>query len=1138
MTAAQIVEQYLSRVGDIHATGAGTAETSYYGALETLFNELGQKLKPKVRSIIQLSNSGAGVPDGGLFTKDQFQRAADLEPRPGQIPSRGAIEVKGPGDEIAALIKTEQVAKYVKKYRQVLLTNLREFLLVTADAKGKPKPLEGYSLAASEAGFWSLCAKPRKAAEQHGERLTEFLTRAMLHAAPLADPKDLAWFLASYAREARARLEMAALDPLPSIRAALEEALGIRFTGDKGEHFFRSTFIQTLFYGVFSAWVLWDKENSRTDKSARFRWKETADYIHVPFLRALYYQLANPGPLKDLGLTEVLEWAERVLNRVDRASFFTAFEEGHAVQYFYEPFLEAFDPALRKELGVWYTPHEVVQYMVARVDTVLKEELGIADGLADKQVFVLDPCCGTGAYLVEVLKHIAATLRDKGGDALLAQDLKKAALERIIGFEILTAPFVVSHLQLGLLLSSLGAPLKDDESERVGVYLTNALTGWEPPTGPKASLPFKEFEAERDAADAVKRERPILVVLGNPPYNGYAGVAVDEERELTTAYKTTKKAPPPEGQGLNDLYVRFYRMAERRIVDMTGKGVVCFISNYSWLDGLSFTGMRERYLDEFDRIWVDCLNGDKYKTGKLTPEGNPDPSVFSTKSNREGIQVGTAIALLVKKKPHQKGVKVLFRHLWGREKRTKLLESATSPEYGKKAILRPSLEMGLPLIPSDAAGEYLSWPSLVDLFPKHYSGVTPGRSEALISIDREPLIERMEQYFDESIDNQRIASLHPALMKQTKTFAALRTRKILIKTGFSPDSIICYCFRPFDNRWLYWEAKSGLLDRAREDFLNDIFTDNLFIEARKKQPKDNFDRGYVTGYLGDDFGNGRSSFFPLLTKEYKASDSPNYDFYAGDTDTKYNISTPSRDYLQTLNTPPDDLFYHAITILHSPTYRKINASVLRLNWPRIPLPASKDRLVSSADLGRKVASLLDPTQKAPGVTTGNIRPELKLVTLISREGGGMLSGDDLELTAGWGYSGQGGATMPGRGRAIERDYTAQELEAIGQGAAALGLDAEQALELLGRTTLDVYLNDRAYWRNVPHNVWAYTIGGYQVIKKWLSYRERPLLGRDLTTDEARYVTEVARRIAAILLMGPELDANYEAVKANSYAWPS
>jgi len=200
----------------------------------------------------------------------------------------------------------------------------------------------------------------------------------------------------------------------------------------------------------------------------------------------------------------------------------------------------------------------------------------------------------------------------------------------------------------------LGVPLSD-ERERVGVYLTNALTGWNPLDPEKekfvqlklAGLP--ELQEERDAAEKVKRSKKILVVLGNPPYNSFAGMAVDEERELSNAYRTTKKAPKPQGQGLNDLYTRFFRMAERQIVEETGKGVVCFVSNYSYLDGLSFTGMRERYLEVFDDIWIDCLNGDKFATGKVTPTGEPDPSIFSTEWNREGIQVGTAIGLFVKR---------------------------------------------------------------------------------------------------------------------------------------------------------------------------------------------------------------------------------------------------------------------------------------------------------------------------------------------------------------------------------------------------------------------------------------------------------------------------------------------------------
>jgi len=278
---------------------------------------------------------------------------------------------------------------------------------------------------------------------------------------------------------------------------------------------------------------------------------------------------------------------------------------------------------------------------------------------------VLDPCCGTGSYLVEVLDRIHRTLKEGGENGLTASDLKEAAQKRVFGFEILPAPFVVSHLQLGLLLQKLGVPLSDVAPassrqshqeggathglERVGVYLTNALTGWEPPKEPKARLLFPELEDERDAAEHVKLDAPILVILGNPPYNSFAGIAkMEEERDLSEAYRTTRQAPAPQGQGLNDLYVRFFRMAERRIVEKTGRGVVCLISNYSWLDGLSFTGMRERYLEAFDRIWIDCLNGDKYKTGKLTPEGEPDPSIFSTELNREGIQVGTAITLLVR----------------------------------------------------------------------------------------------------------------------------------------------------------------------------------------------------------------------------------------------------------------------------------------------------------------------------------------------------------------------------------------------------------------------------------------------------------------------------------------------------------
>ena len=641
------LETYLAEIATLRGA---TKETSGYPALANLLNATGHTLKPKVRCIIHPKNSGAGIPDGGLFTPDQLKNRNEEESFIDQKPARGVIEVKSTRDEIAGLARSEQAKEYLEHYGLILLTNYRSFLLLKRGDNGKPIQLESFQLAPDEKSFWIVAAQPRKAANELGERFLEYLKRVMLHAAPLNNPKDVAFFLASYARDARSRVEAAKdLPQLAAVRTALEEALGMKFEAEKGEHFFRSTLVQTLFYGVFSAWVLWHKE--KPQRKNDFDWKMAAWTLHVPMIKALFEQVATPTKLGPLGLVEVLDWTANALNRVDRAAFFEKFLETHAVQYFYEPFLEAFDPELRKELGVWYTPPEIVQYQVARVDAALREELDIPDGLADPRVFVLDPCCGTGAYLVEVLRVIAQTLKDEKGEGALAElTIKQAAQERIFGFELLPAPFVVAHLQMGLLLQNLGVPL-DDVKERAAIYLTNALTGWEPPSEEaKKQLTFAipEFKQEKEAADGIKQEKKIIVILGNPPYNGYAGLAVEEERDLSNAYRTTRRAAAPQGQGLNDLYIRFFRMAERRIVEKSGEGIISFISNYSWLDGLSFTGMREKYLEVFDSITVDCLNGDKFKTGKVTPEGDPDPSVFSTETNREGIGIGTAIATLVR----------------------------------------------------------------------------------------------------------------------------------------------------------------------------------------------------------------------------------------------------------------------------------------------------------------------------------------------------------------------------------------------------------------------------------------------------------------------------------------------------------
>jgi len=280
------LETYLRELTEIR--GPGVPETSYYPALRDLLNAVGDTLKPRVRCVINLTNQGAGIPDGGLFTADLLAKNPGAEPLKGLLPDRGAIEVKPASDDAWVVADSAQVSKYWTKYGHVLVTNCRDFIMVGRSPQGKPVNLETYRLADDEASFWAACAHPRAAVGKQGDRFLEYLKRILLHAAPIGAPKDVAWFLASYARDALLRIEQQPdLPALASVRKALEEALGLTFQGAKGEHFFRSTLVQTLFYGVFSAWALWHKEEpSRKDT---FDWATAAKYLRVPVLRKLFY---------------------------------------------------------------------------------------------------------------------------------------------------------------------------------------------------------------------------------------------------------------------------------------------------------------------------------------------------------------------------------------------------------------------------------------------------------------------------------------------------------------------------------------------------------------------------------------------------------------------------------------------------------------------------------------------------------------------------------------------------------------------------------------------------------------------------------------------------------------------------------
>jgi hypothetical protein len=447
--------------------------------------------------------------------------------------------------------------------------------------------------------------------------------------------------------------------------------------------------------------------------------------------------------------------------------------------------------------------------------------------------------------------------------------------------------------------------------------------------------------------------------------------------------------------------------------------------------------------------------------------------------------------------------------------------------------------------PADVALHYLGWPKLVELCAEPPSnGLMEKRGGALLDSDQHALEMRMRQYYDPTVSMEQLTAGGSRLAEDAARFDAKKAReKVIAAETFQPEHLRRYALRPYDVRWCYYSAERPLWNEPRPKLWAQCWKGNQFLMTRPAGVAN--PEGvpfFYTPLLGDnDFLRGHAYYFPFRLRAASSSkpkkkDDGNGEFgsilqeaaparHAASGKTTANLSPAARTYLATLGLrnayveTPELIWLHALAIGCAPAYLTENADGVRQDWPRIPLPASKAGLLASADLGRQVAALLDTETLVPGVANGKLRPELKAVAELRCTGS-----PDFHITAGWGHAGKGGVTMPGKGKLLTRGYrTEEELE-------------KPMLDLLGKTTHDIYLNDTAYWRNVPEKVWDYTIGGYQVLKKWLSYREHALLGRALTTDEAREVTHIARRLAALILLQPELDANYQRVKAASHDW--
>lgn len=1060
MNADHAIEEYLRTVRDVRASGGGTAERSFYPALQALLDSLGELLSPKASALTDPAGRSGDFPDLVVLDKKSSVLALPVEVKP---PSTHKT--------VADLLGVDQGKRYASTFGGgwVLLTNVRLFLLARLASSGNLEEVMHAEIVAAESDL-DVAGRPLV---DPADRLLALLELGTEPRATLTHPRQVADHLAFHAREMVEAINDAARGKPAQLLSAVHEIFKSGLEAELDEEMFVPTIVQTLVYGLFASWLSTEDDD--------FDWQSAAYRVDVPLFAEVLHACLSPKLIRKCNLVPRLAGAAGVFERVDKDWFSKQFA-GSAIEYFYEPFLASFDPHLRDRLGVWYTPSEIAEYQAARCHHHLRHDLGIDAGLADDQVIVLDPASGTGTYLAAVLRHIY-NHHVKNGEphAISADRVRAAALTRVVGFEILPAAFVISHLHIARTLESMGAGLREDE--RLRIYLTNSLTGWDPlKDNPKMVL-FPDLEDELASARAIKQSEPVLVVLGNPPYEGYSTAQTEEEENLVKPW--TAPLWPMWGirkHRLNDLYVRFWRIGVERIAALTGRGVVSFITNRQWLGGRSYPAMRESLLHSFDRIVVDDLHG-----GYHDRSHSGDESIFTTKI-AAGIRVGTAIVTATRTVDHDDDVAtVQGRDLRGRanDKRQQLRNYSAGGIDDGLVDRTPSRNRAWRLT-EDPAGDF---PLLGDYFDFFLSGVQPVRDEAVLSEDRAELELRFRDYFNKSIDWEDLISAHPGFGITRRRYDGRRVRnKLLSSSTFNASRVVRYLHKPFDARWMYWEPEHKLLNEARAELQPywltvDKQTTLVCTQTRRREGAARpLVGGQVPGFAAMD---PDCRALPLWKPADTTGLLEGQLGHGKPADIRPNIRKPWIEAAKAAGVPgtknqvAEIVFYAIAGICVSPDWLDAQP-IADSDFPTVPLPDSADGLRTAADLGRRYGALVDPDVAVSGVTTGAIRPELR------------------------------GLAVPD---AVQEDPVLSE--------GRLGFHGGHFEQN------DLRWGDTGAWRNVPDGAWELRLGGFQPISKWLSYR----VGQLLTAKDRQYVTHLVRRLAAIEALFDEANAIYRRTAA-------
>ncbi len=1066
----------------------------------------------------------------------------------------GYIEAKDVGKDLGEIERSDQLKRYLHALPNLILTDYLEFRWYV-DGEHRQTAL------LARVGKGGKLAPEKNGAEAVPDLLTAFLSR---EAEPINDPKTLALRMARLTHFIRDMIVTAfekesASATLRDLHGAFEKAL----IPDLPIPQFADMFAQTLTYGLFAA------RCNHHGPPGSFKRLGAASEIPKtnPFLRQLFETITGTA-LDEEPFVGFVDDLAQLLADTDIDAVLVDFGKRTARQdpvvHFYETFLAAYDPKLREARGVYYTPVPVVSYLVRSVDYLLKTRFGCANGLADTatveyereeenggklrkvkatspRVLILDPACGTGTFLYAVIDHIRDEFMRQGNAGMWSGYVRNHLLPRIFGFELLMAPYAVAHFKLGMQLAAHDlAPAQREKwaydfsgGERLGIFLTNTL---EEAIKKSELLLGKYIANEANAAVAIKREYPIMVVLGNPPYSGHSANRSEIEIHLKPgdSYKVVSGGPLPEhrvtkvvtaktaktirertfighliqdyyfvdGQPLGeknpkwlqDDYVKFIRWGQWRI-ERTGAGILAFITNHGYLDNPTFRGMRQSLMNLFTDIYLLNLHGNSKKKEKC-PDGSPDENVFD-------IQQGVTLGIFVKESGKTGPAKVFHGDLWGvREgKYQRLFETdVVTTEWTE---LDPQSPLYL-FIPQEKGlkAEYEEGWKIAHAMPVNVLGFQSHRDHFAVDFDEAVLRGRIEDLRRETKSDEELRTLYK--LSDNRDWQLTVARKQVRGDKEWEQHLIECLYRPFDWRPCYFSTVA--MDYPRRELLDHVARkENLCLNTMRQTKMPQWQHAVVSDspapavYVEVKDG---SNLFPLYlypkreeteggqtelevqTTHWptgKDGRTPNLNpEFIANLEKRLGLSFVSDskgDLKKTFG--PEDVFDYIYAVFHSPTYRTRYAEFLKSNFPRVPLTSDVKLFRSLCGLGAELVAL-------------HLLESPKLEKPIARypvKGGNLVDKGFPKYLA-------PGLPEPGTGKPLKEGRVYVNKGDPQSGAAG------------------------QYFEGVPPELWNFHIGGYQVCEKWLKDRR----GRTLTYQDLEHYCKVVTALSETIRLMAEIDA--------------